>query len=58
MPDFLKFKTVNVIVNYFLRGVLMIFDTMTYSVMVVVAAMSFVVILLARTYHGEQDNSN
>jgi len=36
----------------------MIFDIMTYSVMTVVAAMSFVVILLASLPQDLQSNSN
>ncbi len=36
----------------------MILDTMTYSVMTVVAAMSFIVILLASLPQDQQGNSN
>jgi hypothetical protein len=36
----------------------MILDTMTYSIMTVVAAMSFVVILLATHHQDQQGNSN
>jgi hypothetical protein len=36
----------------------MILDTMTYSVIAVIAVLSFVVILLARSFQGQQDNSD
>lgn len=35
----------------------MILDTMTYSVMTVVAVMSFIVVLLAASHKGQQANS-
>jgi hypothetical protein len=40
------------------RGTLMILDTMTYSVMTVAAALSFVVILLASIPQNNKSNSN
>lgn len=36
----------------------MILDTMTYSIMTVVLAMSFIVILLTLSPHEQQGNSN
>lgn len=36
----------------------MILDTMTYSVMAVIAVLSFVVIFLAWSYQGQRDNSD
>jgi hypothetical protein len=36
----------------------MILDTMTYSLMAVVAVLSFIVILLARFPQGQQDKSD
>ena len=54
MPDFLEFNTVSLMVNYIQRGVLMILDAMTYSITIVVAAMSFVVILLASLPNDQQ----
>jgi hypothetical protein len=43
------------------KGIMMILDTMTYSIMTVVVAMSFVVILLAsqqRYQQGDKQKSN
>ena len=36
----------------------MIMDTMTYSVMTVVAILAFIIILLARPTQGHQDDSD
>ena len=57
MQCLISFSIINLVDNW--RGNLMILDTMTYSVMTVVAILSFVVIILAAQHNqSQQDKSD